>query len=82
MKKLWVLVLVLSTLSFQIGFSVAEENMFSDLENTVGFIKTEKGEKYLVIETKSGAKLVKTEKDPEEVIQKKIGIDKDDLNFQ
>ncbi len=77
MKKLFLVLIMLGL----VGVSNSEE-IFSELEHTVGFIKTSKGEKYIVVETKSGAKLVKTEKDPEEVIQKKIGISKDDLNFQ
>ncbi len=80
MKK--ILVLGIFVLMVQVHYSLAEEKMFPDLEHTVGFIKTDKGDKYIVIETESGAKLVRTEKDPQEVIQKKLGIDKEDLNLQ
>ncbi len=82
MKKLLLIGIVILGLQFNSIFAEESKDMFSELENTVGFIKTQKGEKYLVIETKSGAKLVKTEKDPEQVIQRKIGISKEDLNFQ
>ncbi|WP_457641520.1 hypothetical protein [Persephonella sp.] len=64
------------------GSSLAQNEIFSEMENTVGYIEDEKGNKYLVIETPEGAKLIKTEKDPEKIIRDSLGISKDDLNIR
>ena len=57
---------------FIVSFSIAEEKTpFDPLQNTVGFIKDSKGNKYLVVETKEGAKLINVSKKPEELINNK-----------
>ncbi|ACO03513.1 MAG TPA: hypothetical protein DEP48_06685 [Persephonella sp.] len=61
--------------------SYSQEDIFTGMENTVGYIKDERGNKYIVIETPEGAKLIRTEKDPEEVLESSLGISKDDLNI-
>ncbi|WP_456400745.1 hypothetical protein [Persephonella sp.] len=59
----------------------SEDDIFTGMENTVGYIKDEKGNKYIVIETAEGAKLIRTEKNPEDVLKNSIGISKEDLNI-
>ena len=48
---------------------------FTGLEATVGYIQKEIGEKFMVIETPEGTKLVKASKSPKELIEKKHKID-------
>lgn len=43
---------------------------FTGLEATVGYIQKESGDKYLVVETPEGTKLVKLKSNPSEVIGK------------
>lgn len=45
---------------------------FIGLEATVGYIQKENGEKFMVIETPEGTKLVKVKTNPQEIINKKI----------
>ena len=73
-----------------IGFSAfaivswAEEiEPFYDGENVVGYIKDDKGNKYIVIETPDGkGKLIKTDKSPEEVLQDSYGITNKDFDIR
>ena len=59
----------------------AQEEYLYDMGDTVGYIKDNKGNKYLVVETKTGAKLVKVKDNPENLLQEKLGITKDDLKL-
>jgi hypothetical protein len=59
--------------------SYGEDKMFPEMENTVGYIITENGEKYIVVESNNGAKLVKTNKDPKKVIKKGNFLSKEDF---
>lgn len=43
---------------------------FTGLESTVGYIQKENGEKFLVVETPEGTKLVKVKSNPSEIIGK------------
>ncbi|RMA96103.1 hypothetical protein [Hydrogenothermus marinus] len=61
-------------------FSMAEENYLYDIGNTVGYIKDNKGNKYLVIETKNGAKLIKTKENPEDLVKDKFGLTKKEFS--
>lgn len=45
---------------------------FTDLEATVGYIQKENGEKFLVVETPEGTKLVKVKENPKKLIEKQI----------
>lgn len=76
MKKI-LLILVLTSL---IGYAKAGD-VFTELKNTVGYIKVKNGANYLIVETKDGAKLIKTRKDPEKIIKGDIGISKDDFKI-
>ncbi len=44
---------------------------FVGLEATVGYIQKENGEKFMVVETPEGTKLVKVKSIPQEIINKK-----------
>lgn len=69
-------------LSFSIIFSnaLAEEEPFYDGENVVGYVKDDKGNKYIVIETPNGrAKLIRTNRNPEEILEQGYGITKKDF---
>ncbi len=59
--------------------SNGEDKMFPEMENTVGYIITESGEKYIVVESNNGAKLVKTTKNPEKVLRKNNFLSKEDF---
>jgi hypothetical protein len=43
---------------------------FMGLETSVGYIQKENGEKFLVVETPEGTKLVKVKTDPKKLIEK------------
>ncbi|MEZ0323899.1 MAG: hypothetical protein ABWJ98_06305 [Hydrogenothermaceae bacterium] len=43
---------------------------FTGLEATVGYIQKENGEKFLVVETPEGTKLVKVKSNPSEILGK------------
>ncbi|MEJ5173540.1 MAG: hypothetical protein WHT47_07480 [Hydrogenothermaceae bacterium] len=43
---------------------------FTGLETTVGYIQKENGEKFLVVETPEGTKLVKVKSNPSEILGK------------
>jgi hypothetical protein len=45
---------------------------FTGLEATVGYIQKENGEKFMVIETPEGTKLVKVKTSPKELIEKNV----------
>ncbi|WP_297888430.1 hypothetical protein [Sulfurihydrogenibium sp.] len=49
---------------------IKDLNPFLGLETTVGYIQKENGEKFLVIETPDGTKLVKVKTDPKKLIEK------------
>ena len=75
MKKLLMLIFLITFTSF------AQDEYLSEMENTVGYIKDESGNSYLVIETKKGAKLVKVNEKPENLLRSKLGITKEDLKL-
>ncbi len=56
-----------------------EGTFFSEFENAVGYIKTEGGNMYIVIETENGSKLIKVNKDPEQILGGNRGITKEDF---
>ncbi len=79
--------ILLTMLALTIGLvslSVAsEEEPFYEGENVVGYVKDTKGNKYIVVETPDGrAKLIKTKKNPEEVLQEGYGITKKDFEIR
>ena len=51
--------------------SLSDIGPFTGLEATVGYIQKENGEKYLVVETPDGTKLIKVQTDPKKLIEKK-----------
>ncbi len=60
-----------------------ETDTFYEGENVVGLIKDSNGNKYIVIETPDGkAKLIKTEKNPEEILKGSSGITKEDFEIR
>lgn len=42
---------------------------FTGLETTVGYIKKENGEKFLILETPEGTKLIKVNTDPKTILR-------------
>ncbi len=63
--------------------TASEEEPFYEGENVVGYVKDTKGNKYIVVETPDGrAKLIKTKKNPEEVLQEGYGITKKDFEIR
>jgi len=80
--KALVLFLLAGFLILGSGQTKAEE-MFYDGENVVGFIKDDRGNKYIVIETADGkAKLIKTQKNPEELLKESYGITNKDFQIR
>jgi len=73
MKKILITVLLAAFVS------LAKEDYLSDMEDTVGYIKDSKGNNYIVVETKNGAKLVKIKENPQNLLKGKFGITKEDL---
>ncbi len=74
------LILVLFVLFIMVVQSKAESSdIFTELRNTVGYIKLANGVNYLIVESKDGAKLIRTKKDPEKILKGSIGISKEDL---
>ncbi|WP_297456555.1 hypothetical protein [Persephonella sp.] len=60
-----------------------ESEPFYEGENAVGYIKDTNGNKYIVIETPDGrAKLIKTKKNPEEILQGSYGISNKDFQIR
>lgn len=72
MKKLILGIILISKLSFAIELPPLPSDLgpFTGLETTVGYIQKENGEKYLVVETPEGTKLVKVKSNPSEIIGK------------
>ena len=61
----------------------SEEEPFYEGENVVGYVKDTNGNKYIVVETPDGrAKLIKTKKNPEEVLREGYGITKKDFEIR
>ncbi|MBK3332149.1 hypothetical protein GWK41_03585 [Persephonella atlantica] len=70
-------------LLFSASILAEETDSFYEGENVVGFIKDSNGNKYIVIETPEGkAKLIKTEKNPEEILRDSGGITKEDFEIR
>ncbi len=55
------------------------EKSFIGMENTVGYITDNKGNKFIIIETEDGAKLVKVKENPKKMFNGGLGISKEDL---
>jgi len=49
-----------------------EKSIFEPKENTVGYIQTEKGEKYIVLESPDGTKLIKVKENPKQLLNKEM----------
>ncbi|WP_456393187.1 hypothetical protein [Persephonella sp.] len=79
--KLCIAVAVAGSLSVSTVYG--EEEAFYEGENVVGYIKDDQGNRYIVIETPEGkAKLIKTEKSPEEVLKDSYGITNKDFQIR
>lgn len=73
MKRLIIGITVFTKLSFggvELPPLPLDLGPFTGLESTVGYIQKEDGEKYLIVETPEGTKLVKVKSNPSEVIGK------------
>jgi hypothetical protein len=77
MKK----IIFIITTAFLFSHSYAEDEYFYDMGNTVGYIKDNKGNKYIVVEQNDGAKLIKVKEDPKNLLKEKLGITKKDLKM-
>ncbi|HHG73437.1 MAG TPA: hypothetical protein ENK22_00115 [Persephonella sp.] len=70
-------------LSLSFVATASEDEPFYEGENVVGYVKDTDGNRYIVVETPDGrAKLIKTKKDPEEVIKEDYGITKKDFEIR
>ncbi|GAB6072050.1 hypothetical protein JCM14244_04270 [Venenivibrio stagnispumantis] len=49
-----------------------EKSIFEPKENTVGYIQTEKGEKYIILESPDGTKLIKVKENPKQLLNKEM----------
>ncbi|MCX7739263.1 MAG: hypothetical protein N2Z80_07675 [Hydrogenothermaceae bacterium] len=47
---------------------------FTGLETTVGYIQKENGEKFLILETPEGTKLMKVKKEPKKMLDSRDGL--------
>lgn len=75
--------LLASLLAVSSSLMAAEDEPFYEGENVVGYIKDNKGNRYIVVETPDGrAKLIKTKKSPEEVLKDSYGITKKDFEIR
>lgn len=72
MKKVILGIFIISKLSFGVELPPLPSDLgpFTGLETTVGYIQKENGEKYLILETPEGTKLVKVKSNPSEIIGK------------
>ena len=52
---------------------------FLGMENTVGYITDNRGNKFIIIETEDGARLVKVKENPKKMFNGGLGISKEDL---
>ncbi len=59
----------------------AQDDTFSNLGKTVGYIEDSNGNKYLVVEEGEGAKLIKIKEKPEYLLRENFGISKKDLKI-
>jgi len=59
-----------------------EINTFSDMENAVGYLIDSRGNKYLIIESGDGAKLVKVRENPKNFFGNNLGISRDEMNIK
>jgi len=77
------LVTVILTVGLTTLAIASEEEPFYEGENVVGYVKDTNGNRYIVVETPDGrAKLIKTKKNPEEVLQEGFGITKKDFEIR
>jgi len=74
MKKVFMALIVF------VGVSYGKDYL-APMENTVGYIEDNKGRKFLVVETQEGAKLISVKSNPEKVINKDIGITKEEMQI-
>ena len=80
MKKI-IYTYILFITAFSIVFAQNEnkEQGFLGMENTVGYITDNRGNKFIIIETEDGAKLVKVKENPKKLFDGGLGISKEDL---
>ncbi len=74
MRKVFISVFLL------FGISLAKDYL-APMENTVGYIEDNKGRKFIVVETEDGAKLISVNKNPERIINKDLGITKEEMQI-
>ncbi|RUM50668.1 MAG: hypothetical protein DSY47_01145 [Hydrogenothermus sp.] len=65
---------------FMVSFSFAKDYL-APMENTVGYIEDNNGRKFIVVETPEGAKLISVKKNPEKIINKDLGITKEEMQI-
>jgi len=73
-------ILIASTISF--AQSGKEENTFSNMENAVGYLVDDLGNKYIIIESGDGAKLVKVRENPKNFFGNDFGITREDIKIK
>ena len=78
MKKFLSIYILVLTI-FGITLAKNADQGFTGMENTVGYITDSKGDKFIIIETEDGAKLVKVKENPKKLFNGSLGISKEDL---
>lgn len=71
---------ILILVFFMFGFSPAKDYLIP-MENTVGYIEDNNGRKFIVVETQEGARLIPVKKNPEKIINKDLGITKEEMQI-
>lgn len=59
-----------------------EQETFVGMENTVGYLTDNRGNKYLIVEEGDGARLIKVRENPRKLLKGSIGISKEDLDIK
>jgi hypothetical protein len=59
-----------------------EAQTFSNMENAVGYLVDSSGNKYIIIESEDGAKLVKVRENPKTFFGNNFGISKEEINIK
>jgi hypothetical protein len=83
MKRVITALAVFSLMIFSSSYGQSKEvNTFSDMENAVGYLVDTNGNKYLIIESGDGAKLVRVNENPKNFFGNDLGISRDEINIK
>ncbi|NPA52499.1 MAG: hypothetical protein GXO22_06360 [Aquificae bacterium] len=82
MKMIALITFILAGAISAFAEDVTKDNYFTDFGNAVGYIETDDGRKYIVVETTSGAKLIEVKEDPEKILKGSKGISREDFKIK